>query len=268
MKDGWALLLLIIGMIFINYSIIDSFLVRSFEDVEYGVIERVVDGDTIVVATTRKLTVDSKQSTVNGQQLTADDEQLTYKVRMLGINTPEKGEWLYDEAREFMDGFNGSEVVLEFGSEKFDRYGRTLAYVFVDGVNLNLEIVRQGLANAYFPAGRDKYYDEFYYAWEECMQRSVGFCATAEEECLEFDWKPTEDYVLIRNVCSSGIDFSGWSIKDEGRKKFVFEGRKINGYEEIVISNEDFLEDYVWTRSGDSIFVRNAEGGIVYFDKY
>ena len=40
------------------------------------------------------------------------------------------------------------EVQLEFDVETFDRYGRTLAYVWVDGQMVNLAMLREGYANA------------------------------------------------------------------------------------------------------------------------
>ena len=39
-------------------------------------------------------------------------------------------------------------VTLELDVERRDRYGRLLAYVWVDGVMANLEIVRRGYARA------------------------------------------------------------------------------------------------------------------------
>lgn len=40
------------------------------------------------------------------------------------------------------------------------RYGRLLAYVFVDGHNFNLELVEQGLSPYYTKHGRSKKYDQ------------------------------------------------------------------------------------------------------------
>ena len=53
-----------------------------------------------------------------------------------------------DVALDFIKGRLGGEYVdLAFeGPFIRGRYGRLLAYVFVDGVNFNLEMVRQGLS--------------------------------------------------------------------------------------------------------------------------
>lgn len=71
------------------------------------------------------------------------------RVRYIGINTPERDQPYYEEATEANRQLVGNkEVQLEFDVETFDKYGRTLAYVWVDGVMANLEIVHRGFANA------------------------------------------------------------------------------------------------------------------------
>jgi micrococcal nuclease len=42
----------------------------------------------------------------------------------------------------------GKGVLLQFDFERYDRYGRTLAYVFRDDILLNEEIIRQGFSRA------------------------------------------------------------------------------------------------------------------------
>ncbi len=98
-------------------------------------VERVVDGDTLVL--------------VGG-----------YRVRLIGADTPETKhpdrpvEPWGPEATQFTEEFIGGgllrapEVRLEFDGPRLDRYGRLLAYVWVDGRMLNEELIRQGLAEA------------------------------------------------------------------------------------------------------------------------
>ncbi len=84
---------------------------------------RVVDGDTIW--------------TKGGEQ-----------VRYIGIDTPERGEPLYKEARlknlEFVAVGSVVEVVV-CRDEPRDRYGRLLAWVYIDGLDVAAEILRAGL---------------------------------------------------------------------------------------------------------------------------
>ncbi|MDP6670703.1 MAG: thermonuclease family protein [archaeon] len=88
-------------------------------------VQRVVDGDTLVLA--------------NGE-----------RVRLIGINSPEKGEPCFEEAGDFLaSAVSGKAVELFFDSERQDKYGRTLAYVFVDEKHANLLLVKQGFAVAF-----------------------------------------------------------------------------------------------------------------------
>ena len=108
-------------------------------DAERARVFTVVDGDTIRVY-------------IGGQRRT---------VRLIGVDTPE----LRDRddpsappqhfAREAADftrrALYGKQVRLEYEQrERTDRYGRTLAYVFLDdGTFFNRELVRSGCGRAY-----------------------------------------------------------------------------------------------------------------------
>jgi micrococcal nuclease len=94
-------------------------------------VERIVDGDTLVVA--------------GG-----------HHVRLIGVDTPEtrdprKGVQCYGrEATEFLDSLlpEGAGVRLVGDVEQFDTFGRTLAYAYrlPDGLFVNAELVRRGYA--------------------------------------------------------------------------------------------------------------------------
>jgi len=69
-------------------------------------------------------------------------------VRLLRINCPERGQDGYIEAKLALEDMLGSEGIrLEFekpDKPERDKYGRLLAYVFADGRNVNVEMVRKG----------------------------------------------------------------------------------------------------------------------------
>jgi len=96
------------------------------------VVRRAVDGDTIDV-----------QGASGG----------AVRVRLLGINTPEiehPGQAVQcygPEAASFTARrLTGRRVRLELDVEHFDKYGRLLAYVLVDGRRFNDELLRAGYA--------------------------------------------------------------------------------------------------------------------------
>ena len=74
---------------------------------------------------------------------------------MIGANAPEtvKPNWPVEpwgpEASQFTKDFLAGGVVrLEFDGQRRDKYGRTLAYVWVGNRMLNEELIRAGLAHA------------------------------------------------------------------------------------------------------------------------
>ncbi|MCU1538469.1 MAG: nuclease (SNase protein) [Humibacillus sp.] len=100
------------------------------------VVTTVVDGDTIRV---------SRQSVV-------------LKIRIIGIDTPEVGECGYAEATDALRGIiGGHRVTLTAGArDDVDRYGRSLRYVDVDGVDAGLRLITRGYAVARYDS-RDGY---------------------------------------------------------------------------------------------------------------
>jgi micrococcal nuclease len=90
---------------------------------------------------------------VDGDTLVLDGGE---KVRLIGVDTPETVdprrpvERFGKEASAFTRRtVEGRRVRLEYGWERHDRYGRTLAFVFRDdGLFMNAEIIRQGYGHA------------------------------------------------------------------------------------------------------------------------
>ena len=117
---------------------------RSAERIIEGTVIRVSDGDTIQVMI---------------------KNQTKLKIRLAGIDCPEipkinhktgkinkPGQPYGEEATDFVKRLVlGKHIKLvTYGP---DRYKRVLAFVFVDGLNINLEIVKAGLAEVYRGGG-------------------------------------------------------------------------------------------------------------------
>jgi micrococcal nuclease len=131
---------------------------------DFDVVERVVDGDTLLL-------------------------QSGERVRLIGVDTPETKhpkkpvEYFGKEASAFTRRMvEGKRVRLEFDQANAvqgdkDRYGRTLAYVFLeDGTLLNAEIIKQGYGHAYtqFPFSR---MEEFRRLEREAREQGRGLWA-------------------------------------------------------------------------------------------
>lgn len=251
------LILTLIILILFNYSFLDKSIEDLLINYEEGVVERVIDGDTIVI---------------NGTT-----------IRMLGINTPERGEKYYEEAKSFLENLILNEsVYIIHGKEPIDRYGRTLAYISKANENINLKLVEEGYANFYFPQGKDVYYNEFKSAWESCIVRNVNLCEKSTDvcaSCIELKgFGDSDQEIVLYNRCSFDCDLTNWNIKDEGRKKFDFPFFKLGQYKDIIIkvgkgvNNDNLLiwdrNSYVWTSTGDTLFLRDSEWGLVLWETY
>ena len=124
------------------------------------------------------------------------------KVRLIGVDTPETKdprkpvEYFGQEAYEFTKKLiEGKKVRLEYDQNKIDKYGRTLAYVFLeDGTFVNVEIIRQGYGFAYtkYPF---KYLEEFRAFEREARENRRGLWASKEESKSETS-KASEDTIV------------------------------------------------------------------------
>ena len=75
------------------------------------------------------------------------------KIRLYGIDTPEiRGEERPEglvSAAWLREKIEGQVVILKTYKDRKGKYGRWLAEVFLDGVNLNQQLIEEGLAEPY-----------------------------------------------------------------------------------------------------------------------
>lgn len=75
------------------------------------------------------------------------------RIRFVGVDTPERGDNPgYTDAKNFLKSMVlGKTVQLDIDDKKrTDRYGRVLAVVYIDGVNLNRELLQRGYAEVLY----------------------------------------------------------------------------------------------------------------------
>ena len=126
-----------------------------------GRVVAVADGDTITVL---------------------DDSHMQWRIRLLGIDAPERGQAFGGKSRESLSSLVfGREVLVEF--YKKDRYGRTVGKVTVNGIDANLAQVHAGMAWHYKKYQNDQSVaDRSAYADAEAQARSqrLGLWSTQE----------------------------------------------------------------------------------------
>ncbi len=104
------------------------------------------------------------------------------RVRFLGIDAPEmerdgrSAEFLAHQSKAYVAGLiQGKTVRLEYDRERYDRYGRLLAYLYLpDGAMVNLAVVRQGLARVYTQPPNLRYQEALNAAQQEAMAAGRG----------------------------------------------------------------------------------------------
>jgi len=103
------------------------------------------------------------------------------RVRYLGIDTPEPGEYYADEATaRNIELVEGKIVELQSGKRDEDEYGRLLRYVYVDGILVNAELVAQGYATAYIFDPNDRYSQILVQLEQYAKMRGRGLWAEGE----------------------------------------------------------------------------------------
>lgn len=89
-----------------------------------GKVVGVTDGDSLVVL---------------------DDSYKQYKIRLSGIDAPEKNQAFGQRSKQSLSDLVFTKVVV-VDTDKVDRYGRLLGRVLVNGVDANLEQIKLGMA--------------------------------------------------------------------------------------------------------------------------
>jgi len=123
---------------------------EDYPELDTAVVKRVIDGDTVVLEDGRK-------------------------IRYIGMNTPEKDQKFGLEATlKNKELTEGREIVLEFDKGLYDKYGRTLAYVYTEDYFVNLELLKEGCARLMTIPPNTKYQAELKKALKEAQDNKLG----------------------------------------------------------------------------------------------
>ena len=105
------------------------------------------------------------------------------KIRFIGIDAPEAKnygkkvkQYYGKESTNFLTNYlKGKKVRLEYDVQRYDQYGRTLAYVYLeDGTFLNEYLIKNGYAKVVTFPPNVKYHRQFVIAERYARQHQLG----------------------------------------------------------------------------------------------
>jgi len=225
MRWGVVLVACVVVLSFILYYNFTGNVVYSEQSVN---VTKVVDGDTI-------------------------DSSLG-KIRLLGINTPEKKQPYYEEARDNLKSLIEGKVV-EIRSSGRDKYDRILAYVYLDGKLINEEQLSRGLATLYY-YDRDYNFNEMKKSEEGARDSGVGLWKKSLSfGCLSYldgGKCNNQEEIVLNNSC--GV--LNVIIKDDANH--IYDEKIENGLWQKNFS-------CIWNDAGDTIYIRDSSGLILFY---
>lgn len=255
-------------------SVVDS--AAALPVVETAVVARVIDGDTIELA--------------NGE-----------RVRLIGINAPEQGTAYATEATEQLAAWvEGITVRLEGDVTPVDRYGRRLAYVFVDERFINAELVRIGLAQAYPYEPDTTRQDELAAAEATAIAAEIGIWQRAETSTSAGANKPAlntlsviefrydspgndnltlnEEFFVLQNVSSEPQALGRLTASDAASHTYHFPDRVLTAGATLTVRTGSGVDtatvlhwgsdSAIWNNGGDTLTIRDKDGGVVLVYRY
>ena len=159
----------------LSYVLILALIVLSFFGGSYFEKQKIKTQSTLPAETSTNVSPISVTEVSDGDTLKLSNGKT---FRLYGVNAPEVKEPFFEEAKAFTENLVlGKEISFEQEvNYKVDKFGRELGYVFIDGVNLNIELVKNGLARVvlYEKRAKIKYQDDLLSAEKEAKANKVG----------------------------------------------------------------------------------------------
>lgn len=238
------------------------------DDLVLGRLVRVSDGDSGVVV--------------------ADDSEI--EVRFMGINAPEQGECFFQEASDHLAGLvEGRTIGLEVIDT--DQFDRALAYVWLDGLLVNEDLVEGGSALATTPGEGDPHGGRLLAAeeaaylagaglWSEraCGSPGPGSDITIDVATSRFDPPgPDEerlDQEWVALASREMVDLGGWTIRDESSQHrcTLPSGMTVTTGSGLAVTSADPCWDPggspVWNNGGDLVLLLDMAGAVVARHRY
>lgn len=211
-------------------------------------IARVIDGDTFI-----------------------GGDGVTY--RLSNINTPEKGTNGAEGATDYLRLLEGREVAAEL--QGTDKYGRTLVRLYAPEY-VNRELVASGLAVKFLV--EEKETKAFATAEASAIAEQRGIWKHSPYfGCVEASVDEQQEFAVLNNRCER-VGITGWIVRDESRKQYVFDKRMLAPHETVTVYSGKGADNAtavfwgsatpIWNNERDTAYVLDAERRIVDYAAY
>jgi micrococcal nuclease len=218
---------------------------------------------------------------VDGDTLQLEDGS---RIRLLGINAPEKGQPKYSDAKALLSSLAANKTILvQSDIEKKDRYGRFLGYIFVGNTFVNEAMLEQGLAVAWFIEPNFRYQKELEESEAQAKENGAGLWNLAEGACLavlslHYDAEGNDnenlndEYVVFGNVCDEPFPLAGWKVKDSANKAYAFPAVSLGEKASLTLhtgkgqnNSTDLFwgaSQGIWNNDGDVLYLQAPDGSL------
>jgi micrococcal nuclease len=237
---------------------------------------------------------------VDGDTIEVEIEGESYKVRYIGIDTPELhhptkpveyyAQEAYEKNRELVEG---KTVFLEKDVSETDQYDRLLRYVYVGDTFVNAYLVQQGYALVSTYPPDVKYQERFLELQREAREAGRGLWGEIQTQvsrgeviidpdCSQFDapggdhLNLNEEYVCITNLSEHPVDMTGWYVHHRPDKWYTFavfildagasvrlhSGNEVDTATDLYWRNDDSI----WRDIHDAAYLYDADDKLV--DEY
>lgn len=233
---------------------------------------------------------------IDGDSIEVFLNEKSYRVRYIGIDSPEIGMTNSEEATEANRRLvEGQILELERDISNTDQYGRLLRYVYLsDGTLVNAQLVALGYAVAVAYPPDIKYQELFEGKQQEAQDNGFGLWAAPTETatmvstettasvlidpaCSQFNApgndndNKNEEYVCLVSQSIELVDMTSWIVRDEygwtysipefslepGAAVKVRSGCGDNSQKDLYWCKD---ETAVWNNDGDCVYLISKEG--------
>ncbi len=206
------------------------------------------------IASSKSLQTSYVQHITDGDTIKLESGEI---LRLEGINTPERSKQFYKEAKQFLNKtIQNNKISIE--KTGHDKYGRTLAYIFLNNQNINEAILKEGLGNLYYYE-KDHHYEALKKAEEFARTNQLNLWQKSpNENCIEIiEFKTDEpESLTLKNNCNIILEIT---YKDDAN----------HIYQATIQPNSQYIETFshIWNTDGDTIYIRDSNG-LILFHRY